>query len=179
MDETGRHGSIMPVPGHDPKAHSGNDFLSETAHDKSFKLNDRRLIEAVHELKGEETVSTSTVFPSVIFLQQINSLQVRQIIPKGTDEFELIFTFFGFEDDDEQMRQRRIRHGNLFGPAGLVTVDDFEVLPMAQSTFRAAQDEESVLMMGQGGRVNSDEGSLATESPIRGFYEYYREVMGL
>jgi salicylate 5-hydroxylase large subunit len=179
MDETGRHGSIMPVPGHDPKAHSGNDFLSETAHDKSFKLADRRLVEAVHELKGEETVSTSTVFPGVIFLQQINSLQVRQIIPKGTEEFELIFTFFGFEDDDEEMRQRRIRHGNLFGPAGLVTVDDFEVLPMAQSTFRAAETEESVLMMGQGGRVNSDEGSLATESPIRGFYQYYREVMGL
>ena len=179
MDETGRHGGIMPIEGHDSRAHSGDEFLGETAHDQTFKLADPRLVQAVHELAGDETVSTSTIFPSVILLQQINSLQIRQIIPKGPEEFELIFTFFGFEDDDEEMRDRRIRHGNLFGPGGMVTVDDFEVLPMAQATFRAQENEKSILMMGSGGRVNSDEGSLATESPIRGFYQYYREVMGL
>ena len=179
MDETGRHGSLMPIDGHDPRAHSGNEFLSETSHDQSLQLADPRLIAAVHELPGDETVSTSTVFPSTVFLQQINSLQIRQIIPKGPEEFELVFTFFGFEDDDEEMRKRRIRHGNLFGPGGIVTVDDFEVFPMAQQGFRAAENEEAVILMGDGGRVNRDGGSLATESPIRGFYQYYREVMGL
>jgi salicylate 5-hydroxylase large subunit len=179
MDETGRHGSLMPIDGHDPRAHSGTEFLSETSHNEAWQLADRRLIEAVHELDGDETVSTSTVFPSVIFLQQVNSLQIRQVIPKGPEEFELVWTFFGFEDDDEEMRKRRIRHGNLFGPGGLVTVDDFEVFPMAQQSFRAAENEEAVILMGDGGRVNRDGGSLATESPIRGFYQYYREVMGL
>jgi salicylate 5-hydroxylase large subunit len=179
MDATGRHGSMMPIPGHDPKAHSGSEFLHDISHDESFKLADRRIIEAVHELEGEETVSTCTVFPNAIFIQQLNCLQIRQIIPKGPHEFELIFTFYGFQGDDEEMRRRRVRHGNLFGPAGLVTVDDFEVLPMAQATFRAGENGESVVLMGQGGRVNTDEGSLATESPIRGFYQYYREVMGL
>jgi salicylate 5-hydroxylase large subunit len=179
MDETGRHGSVMPLPGHDPRTNSGNDFLRDISHDQSFKLADPRLVQAVHELDGDETVSTCTVFPGAIFIQQINSLQVRQIIPKGTEEFELVFTFYGFEDDDEEMRRRRIRHGNLFGPAGLVTVDDFEVLPMAQSSFRAAENKQSVLLMGRGGRETRDEGSLATEGPIRGFYQYYREVMGL
>ncbi len=179
MDETGRHGSLMPIEGQDPRAHSGKDFLNETSHNQALQLADPRIIEAVHELEGDESVSTSTVFPSVIFLQQVNSLHIRQVIPRGPDEFELIFTFFGFEDDDEEMRKRRIRHGNLFGPGGIVTVDDFEVFPMSQQSFRAAEHGESVVMMGNGGRVNSDEGSLATESPIRGFYQYYREVMGL
>lgn len=180
MDESGRHGSIMPLPGHDPKANSGDAFLGDISHDKSLKLNDRRIVEAVHELPGDETVSTSTIFPSVFLLQQVNSLQIRQVIPKGVDEFELIITFYGFEDDDEEMRKRRIRQGNLFGPAGLVTVDDFEVLPMAQTCFKAAEDEEATVLMGRGGRgEDKDEGSLATERPIRGFYEYYREVMGL
>jgi len=180
MDETGRHGCVMPLPGHDPKSNTGDEFLSQISADQTWKLADPRLVQAVHELEGDETVSTSTVFPNVIFLQQLNSLQIRQIIPRGTDAFELIFTYYGFEDDDEEMRQRRTRHGNLFGPAGLVTVDDYEVLPMSQENFRvAAENEESVVLMGRGGRVNTDEGSLATESPIRGFYQYYREVMGL
>ena len=179
MDKYGRHSALMPIAGHDPKAHSGDAFLSETGADQNFKLADPRLVQAVHELEGDETVTTITVFPSVVFLQQVNSFQVRQIIPKGPDAFELIFTFFGFEDDDQEMRKRRTRQGNLFGPGGMVTVDDFEVLPMSQARFKAAENEESVVMMGNGGRVNSDQGSLATESAIRGFYEYYREVMGL
>jgi salicylate 5-hydroxylase large subunit len=180
MDGTGMHGSVMPLPGHDPKANSGTEFLGEISASQTFKLADRRIIEAVHELPGDETVSTSTIFPSVFFLQQVNSLQARQVIPRGTDAFELIITYFGFEDDDEEMRKRRIRQGNLFGPAGLVTVDDFEVLPMSQMRFKASENEESLVMMGKGGRgEDKDEGSLATERPIRAFYQYYREVMGL
>ena len=179
IDETGRHGSIMPIEGHDPTAHSGDSFLSETSHDQSFKLSDRRLIEAVHELKGDETVSICTVFPGVIFLQQVNSLQVRQVIPKGPNELEFIYTYFAFEDDDEEMRDRRIRHGNLFGPSGLVNADDFEVIAMAQAGFKAAENEEASALLGHGGRENKNTGTHASEGPIRGFYQYYREVMGL
>jgi hypothetical protein len=59
-------------------------------------------------------------------------------------------------------------------------VDDFEVLPMSQMRFKASENEESLVMMGKGGRgEDKDEGSLATERPIRAFYQYYREVMGL
>ena len=177
QDEKGRHASVMPLPGHDPRKNSGTEFASQISVDDSFKLADPRLVQAVHELEGEETVSTATIFPNMFFLQQVNSFQARQVIPKGPDEFDLVITFFGFEDDDQEMRERRVRHGNLFGPAGLVTVDDFEVLPMSQASFKvAAENEESVVMMGKG--VN-DEGSLATEGGIRSFYQYYREVMGL
>ena len=53
-------------------------------------------------------------------------------------------------------------------PAGLVTVDDYEVLPMSQESFRAAaENEEATVLMGRGGRVNTDERSLATERLIR------------
>jgi hypothetical protein len=46
--------------------------------------------------------------------------------------------------------------------------------------FKASENEESLVMMGKGGRgEDKDEGSLATERPIRAFYQYYREVMGL
>jgi len=181
MDETGRNGSLMSVPPTEAGAHSdGEDIKRFVSAVGSMKLADRRLIEAVKELKGAETVGTCSVFPSVFILQQINSLQIRHVVPKGPEAFELMWTHFGFDSDDEQMRQRRIRHGNLFGPAGLVSVDDNEILVMAQNgidTFE--EDGEAVLKMGSGGRENGHEGHMATESAIRGMYQYYREVMGL
>lgn len=179
MDETGRHAclmSVMPPPG---EKSPGSDMLvSLPGFDSNLRLEDRRLIEAVKELRGEETVGASTVFPSVILLQQVNSMQTRQLIPKGPDKFELIWTHFGFEDDDLEMQARRIRHANLFGPAGLVSADDGEVLQMVQDGVAHAEQDNNVLMC-MGGRDVKSEDHMATESAIRGMYRYYREVMGL
>jgi salicylate 5-hydroxylase large subunit len=181
MDDTGRHGSLMSLPARDSSAAShGEDITRDIAVDAALQLADKRLIEAVKELKGDETLGSCCVFPSVILLQQINALQVRHIIPKGPDECELMWTHFGFEEDDQEMRQRRVRHANLFGPAGLVSVDDSEVLAMAQRGFRMAEDSgAAIVQMGTGGRESRSEGHMATESAIRGLYQYYREVMGL
>jgi salicylate 5-hydroxylase large subunit len=181
MDETGRHGSLMSLPARGSSAAGhGEDITREIAVDASLPLADKRLIEAVKELKGDETLGSCCVFPSVILLQQINALQVRHIIPKGPNGCELVWTHFGFEEDDEEMKQRRVRHGNLFGPAGLVSVDDSEVLAMAQRGFATAEEGgAAIVKMGTGGRENTNEGHMATESAIRGLYQYYREVMGL
>jgi salicylate 5-hydroxylase large subunit len=179
MDETGRHGSLMSLPARD-HAGEGEDITRDLAVDASLQLADKRLIEAVKELEGNETLGSCCVFPSVIFLQQINALQIRHIIPKGADGCELVWTHFGFAEDDDEMQQRRIRHGNLFGPGGLVSVDDSEVLAMAQRGFKMAEESgTATVRMGTGGRENTNEGHMATESAIRGLYQYYREVMGL
>jgi salicylate 5-hydroxylase large subunit len=181
MDETGRHACLMSVtPPRDPDASiNANDVASALpGFDASLQLADKRLIEAVKELKGEETIGASTIFPSVILLQQVNSLQTRQFIPKGPDRFELIWTHFGFDDDDTEMQKRRIRHANLFGPAGFVSADDSEVVTMAQNGFANAAEGSSTIME-MGGRDIRSEDNMATESAIRGMYHYYREVMGL
>ena len=52
--------------------------------------------------------------------QILNTLATRQILPKRPDAFELLFTFFGYADDDETMRQRRIKQANFVGPAGYI-----------------------------------------------------------
>jgi salicylate 5-hydroxylase large subunit len=181
LDPTGRHACLMSVtPSRDPLASADASDVNSglPRFDASLELADRRIVEAVKELEGEETVGASTIFPSLILIQQINSLQTRQFIPKGPNQFELIWTHFGFEDDDEDMRQRRIRHANLFGPAGLVSADDSEVLAMAQNGFMTAAEGSSTIME-MGGKDIRSEDTMATESAIRGMYHYYREVMGL
>jgi len=57
---------------------------------ETLQLADPRIIQAVNEFRGEETVSAITVFPSIILLQQVNSMQARQIVPKGPDKFDFV-----------------------------------------------------------------------------------------
>jgi hypothetical protein len=54
----------------------------------------------------------TTVFPSVIFQQQVNSVSTRQIQPNGHGSFDFVWTHFGFADDTEEMTARRLRGGH-------------------------------------------------------------------
>jgi salicylate 5-hydroxylase large subunit len=179
VDATGRHACLMSVA-RDPnsRADAGDVNADLPRFHASLQLADRRIVEAVKELEGDETVGANSIFPSLILIQQTNSLQTRQFIPKGPNQFELIWTHFGFEDDDEEMQKRRICHANLFGPAGLVSADDCEVLAMVQESFGTAAEGSSTIME-MGGREITSADNMATESAIRGMYHYYREVMGL
>ena len=109
--------------------------------------------------------------------QQSNSLAMRHIIPRGPEKFELAWTFFGYEDDDEEMTARRLRQANLMGPAGLVSIDDSEVLKMSQDSIASYPEADGLYEMG--GRGTEDHDHIVTETAIRAFYKVYREVMGL
>jgi salicylate 5-hydroxylase large subunit len=175
MDETGRHACLMSVRN---ESVTSDVKGALRGFDETLKLEDPRIIEAVKELRGEETVSATTVFPSVILLQQVNSMQARQIVPRGPNCFDFMWTHFGFDDDDEQMRSRRVRHANLFGPSGYVSADDAEVIRMAHEGFIERPENASALNL-MGGREVGSSSSMATETAIRGMYQYYRAVMGL
>jgi len=175
MDEKGRHACLMSIfkPG------GTNDVAgSLAALDDTLTLQDARIIQAVKELSGEETVRANTIFPSIILLQQVNSMQARQIVPKGPGAFDFMWTHFGFEDDDEEMQARRVRQANLFGPSGFVSADDAEVVRMAQEGFEEQAHDAAALML-MGGRDVASSNSMATETAIRGMYQYYRSVMEL
>ena len=74
----------------------------------------------------------------MILQQQVNSVSTRHIQPSGHGAFDFVWTHFGFEDDSEEMTQRRLRQANLFGPAGFVSADDGEVIEFSQQALRAA-----------------------------------------
>src|SRR3546814_10782378 len=48
-----------------------------------------------------------SIFPQLVVQQIMNSLVARQIIPKSPNEFELVFLYFGYEDDTPEMRELR------------------------------------------------------------------------
>jgi hypothetical protein len=63
------------------------------------------------------------------------------------------------------------------GPAGLVSIDDGEVMEFSQQGIRQRIDDAGVLEMG--GRSTADEDHMVTEAAIRAFYKHYRQVMEL
>ena len=118
-----------------------------------------------------------TIFPSVILQQQVNSLTTRQIVPKGVGGFDFHWTHWCYADDTPEMRLRRTRQANLFGPAGFVSADDGEVLEMTQQGAAGSPDEHFILQMG--GREIAPTDHQVTETAVRGMYRYWRKVMGL
>jgi salicylate 5-hydroxylase large subunit len=148
-----------------------------------FKLADPRLLDPVREFPGEATVVMQTLWPNIIIQQQSNTLAMRQLVPRGPELFDLMWTFFGFANDTPEMIQRRLRQANLMGPAGLVSIDDGEVMEYSQQGVRQRPGSAGMLEPGgagileMDGRGTGDQDHMVTEAAIRAFYKHYREVM--
>jgi salicylate 5-hydroxylase large subunit len=174
IDPTGRHGILRSRRGDQEL----NDVTAEMRNYKSdIRLADPRLLDIVKEFPGDDTVGMITVFPSVILQQQSNSVTTRQIVPTGPAGFDFHWTHWCYADDTPEMRLRRTRQANLFGPAGLVSADDGEIIEMGQQGVTHVPDQDGLVMMG-GREIESVE-HMATEVGIRGMYRYWREAMGL
>ena len=107
----------------------------------------------------------------------LNSLAVRFYQPRGPEETELFWIYLGYEDDGEEMTQRRLRQSNLTGAAGLVSLEDGCINEFVQRGVRGSGDVNAFLEMG-GRDVEPSETSRATEVAIRGFWTGYRRCMG-
>jgi salicylate 5-hydroxylase large subunit len=126
----------------------------------------------------EYTIVLMTLWPNLIVQQQSNTLAMRQLVTRGPEAYELAWTFFGYENDDEEMTRRRIRQANLMGAAGYVSADDSEMMFSVQKGVRQSPHAAGVVEMG-GRDWLQDEDHSVTESMIRAFYDQYRRVMDL
>ena len=76
---------------------------------------------------------------------------MRQLVPLDARHFDLHWTYFGYADDTPEMTQRRLRQANLMGPAGLVSIDDSEVMLLSQAGRRRQRRTRGCLVE-MGGR---------------------------
>ena len=175
MDDKFRHAAMISTRGQGGKVDevvNGLDSFKD-----QMKVNDPRLLDIVPEpWWGGPTAVMTTIFPSVIIQQQVNSVSTRHIQPNGTGSFDFVWTHFGFADDTPEMKERRLIQANLFGPAGFVSADDGEVIEWSQEGFESKPAHRSVIEMG--GHDIADTDHMVTETLIRGMYNYWRKVMG-
>ena len=156
-----------------------------TSFKEGMQLNDKSLLDIVPEswwnpastCGAGPTVVMMTLFPSLIIQQQVNSLSTRHIQPVEPGVFDFVWTHFGFENDSEEMTQRRLRQANLFGPAGFVSADDGEVIEFVQQAFAANPQARTINEQDGTGVHNTDHN--VTETLIRGMYQYWRDRMSV
>ncbi len=174
LDETGRHACLISQRAEQAPGEGTAEMRSLKS---DLRLHDPRLLDPVREFPGDATVVMQTLWPNLIVQQQSNTLATRQLVTRGPDAFELHWTFFGYADDTPAMTERRLRQANLMGPAGLVSVDDSEMMELSQRGVAPNPDGAGVVELG--GRDCASANHMVTESAVRGFYRHYREVMGL
>jgi salicylate 5-hydroxylase large subunit len=177
MDSHHRHAAMVSTRGSAGQAGGPSAQVTQVSSFKStMQLNDPSFLDIVPEpWWGGPTAVMTTLFPSVIFQQQVNSVSTRHIQPDGHGAFDFVWTHFGFEDDHPDMHQRRLRQANLFGPAGFVSADDGEVIEFSQQAFQTLPPHRTLVELG--GKTVEDTDHMVTETLIRGMYEYWRRVM--
>ena len=181
MDAHHRHAAMISTRGSAGQAygrgvagHAGQQLQREHAAARR-QLSGHRARGLVADGRQMPTAVMMTLFPSVIFQQQVNSVSTRHIQPDGHGAFDFVWTHFGFEDDTPEMTERRLRQSNLFGPAGFVSADDGEVIEFSQQAFETKPEHRMLVELG--GRDVGETDHMVTETLIRGMYEYWRKVM--
>jgi anthranilate 1,2-dioxygenase large subunit len=144
----------------------------------SSDLHGPRLLETFDEWPDGITHAIQAIFPTLAVQFTLNSIAVRFFVPRGLEETELYWMYLGGEDDDPRQIEMRAIQGNLTGAAGLVSLEDGCINEFVQRGTRGSLDLAAVTEMG-GRDVGSSESSRATETGIRGFWQAYRELMGL
>ncbi len=142
-----------------------------------FGLKDPTLLGGRDEFDDGITLQILTVFPGLVLQQVRNSLVMRQIVPRGVDRTDLVWTNYGFEADDAELADLRLLQANFIGPAGYISMEDGAVGAFVQRALPGTRGETSVVMMG-GDEVASSN-SRVTETSIRGFWKTYRELMDI
>lgn len=141
-----------------------------------FTLEDPYFLGQVSEYDEDCTNHIQPIFPQLVIQQIHNTLVCRQLLPKGPDHFELIFHFFGYTDDTEELRELRMLQANLVGPAGYISMEDTEVTELVQEA--TVRDGDAHSFMGMGLDTPDETGTNITESLIRRFWAGYQKVMG-
>ena len=176
VDPRGRHGGLLTRRPEGRPDVSGEERRNMMAFKEKMELNDPRVLDFVREFDSGWSASVLTIFPTLTALRQTNILNTRLLVPRGPDQFMMIWTVFGRAEDDEEMIRHRLRQNNIFGPAGFLGIEDNEALAFLQEGVRRSVPSAGLAVLG-----HDDEpfDTMITERAIRSMYRYYREVMEL
>jgi anthranilate 1,2-dioxygenase large subunit len=178
MDSRHRHNITWAEGGSDTDAVARAAYGGARVRADYLTLQEPDMVSFHQERADRLNLAITSVFPGAVFVQISNSLAVRQIRPRGVGEVEIFQTMFGYADDSGEMAAHRLRQANLVGPAGLVSMEDGEAIEIAHRATAPDGDGASVIELGGGGII-SDRDYRVTDVPLRGFWSYYAELLGI
>jgi anthranilate 1,2-dioxygenase large subunit len=171
----GLHSIIMAIKQEEGETSTAYKDQKIRSFDSGFTLEDDSILALIPEYEVLATNHIQPIFPQLVIQQIHNTLVARQLLPKGPNAFELVFHFFGYEDDDAEMRRLRIKQANLVGPAGYISMEDTEATELVQQGVARDASVSSVIDMARDAPAQSD--TLITEKLIRSFWAGYQKLM--
>jgi anthranilate 1,2-dioxygenase large subunit len=174
-----RHGlhSVITTTRQENNTGAG-DYSELRTFNGNIRLHDTSVLRTRDEFDEPITNHIQTIFPSLVLQQIHNTLACRQLLPKGPGEFELVFHYFGYADDDEELRDMRVLQANLVGPAGYISMEDTEAAELVQRAAQASPQARSTMLLGIDDPV-PDQWSNISEHVLRSFWAGYRDLMEL
>lgn len=173
----GLHAIITTTPLDDDETAEEYRKQKIATYQDKVKLADPSLLKVRTEYEEQTSNNIHTLFPSTVIQQIHNTLAVRQVLPKSASEFELVFHFFGYADDDEELRALRLKQANLAGPAGYISMEDTEATELVQRAIESCPPD-ATSFLGMGDESHDRQASLITEHMIRSFWTGYSRMMG-
>ncbi len=177
MDARHRH-HVTYSSAAEEKNSSGLHKDAGVANDR-LRLADARLLDYVPEFSDGQQLTISSVFPNAVFQQIRNCLATRQLRSRGVDEFDLIFTLYGYADDTPELLSLRLAQANMIGPAGYISMEDGEAIEIVHRATRGEPERSGLLEMGGLGAIPDEIRFRTSEVSIRGFWSYYAALMNL
>ena len=118
-DKTHAHSVLFARMGTEDEQETRETYKEIDKFNPKYTLNDPSLLERRDEEFNDDVKNlVYLIFPNLAVQQILNTLATRQIVTFGPEHFELRWTYFGFEDDDDEMQAIRIKQSNLIGPGG-------------------------------------------------------------
>ena len=168
--------SIMSEEDRDNQAALHEAYDGTDKFDPDLQMADPSLVEVPLDLSDGIKTTIMSIFPAAILAQVDNTYAVRHLRPKGPGLVELHITYLGFEDDDAERLQDKLKTVNLIGPAGYISMEDGEALRLVQEGIGQSAGRHSLLAMGGVGEIG-DTDYLSNEISIRGFWRHYHKLM--
>ena len=179
LDKTGRNVYFYTKAGTEKKDANYDSTKTELRSvNDQLRLEDSSILKWTDEIGDGVSVQILSLYPSFVLHQIANSLATRQLLPKGQGQLDLVWTYFGFEDDSPEMTKTRLLQTNLAGSAGMISVEDAAVCEMTYRAIADGQHGESFIEMG-GTDLTSGGSHKLSERAIRNFWHNYRQDMGL
>lgn len=160
-------------------AESSNAYASQGVTAERVQLEETSFLQYRDQYRDDLRVYIACIFPNAHYQQMNNCLNTRQMIPRGPSAFEVVWTVFGYEDDDEELADLRKHQANFIGPAGLVSMEDAEVIESLHSTLKHEYEACAVVEMGGRGAITTHNDNKVNEIPVRGFWSSYAQLMGI
>jgi anthranilate 1,2-dioxygenase large subunit len=105
----GLHSAVFTAQGTEDANTTAYKSQKIRSYDERFRLEDDSILALEPEYEEVATIHIQSIFPQLVIQQIHNTLVARRVLLKGPDHYELVFHFFGYEDDNRSSRCRAPR----------------------------------------------------------------------